>query len=142
MTIINFTPWSALLGGAFIGAGALLLLLGAGKIAGISGIIASLGNKSNHADKGWRVAFLVGLLLVPALLFASDAIAVPELAGFSVLKLAAAGLLVGIGTRLGNGCTSGHGICGMGRFSIRSVVATVVFIGAGMATVTLLGLGL
>lgn len=142
MTIINFTPWSALLGGAFIGAGALLLLLGAGKIAGISGIIASLGNKSKQADKSWRLAFLLGLLLVPALLFANDVIAVPELAGFSVLKLAAAGLLVGIGTRLGNGCTSGHGICGMGRFSIRSVVATGVFIAAGMATVTLLGFGL
>lgn len=143
MTIINFTPWSALLGGAIIGAGALLLLLGAGKIAGISGIIAGLGrhNSVQLADKGWRLAFLVGLLSVPALLFASEVIAVPELSGFSVLKLAAAGLLVGIGTRLGNGCTSGHGICGMGRFSIRSLVATVVFIGAGMATVTLLGLG-
>ena len=142
MTIVNFTPWSALLGGFSIGAGALLLLLGAGKIAGISGIIAGLGPKnSNQADKSWRLAFLVGLVLVPAVLFATQVTAVPVLADFSIIKLAIAGLLVGIGTRLGNGCTSGHGICGMGRFSLRSLVATLVFIGAGMVTVTLLGLG-
>ena len=142
MTIVNFTPWSALLGGFSIGAGALLLLLGAGKIAGISGIIAGLGAKnSSQADKSWRLAFLLGLVLVPAVLFATQVTAVPVLTDFSVIKLAIAGLLVGIGTRLGNGCTSGHGICGMGRFSLRSLVATLVFIGAGMVTVTLLGLG-
>ena len=138
MTIINFTPWSALLGGASIGAGALLLLLGAGKIAGISGIVAGIGNQS---DKSWRLAFVLGLILVPGVLFASQLVAVPVLADFSVLKLVLAGLLVGIGTRLGNGCTSGHGICGIGRFSRRSLVATGVFMAAGIATVTLLGLG-
>lgn len=138
MTIINFTPWSALLGGASIGAGALLLLLGAGKIAGISGIIAGVGRVR---DSHWRLAFLLGLLVMPGLLFVSQQVAVPNLADFSLLKLVLAGLLVGIGTRLGNGCTSGHGICGMGRFSIRSVVATLVFIAIGMVTVTLLGVG-
>lgn len=143
MTIVNFTPWSALLGGFSIGVGALLLLLGAGKIAGVSGIIVGLGrhHHSNQIDKRWRLAFLVGLVLVPAVLFATQLTAVPALADFSVIKLVIAGLLVGIGTRLSNGCTSGHGICGMGRFSIRSLVATLVFIGTGMATVTLLGLG-
>ena len=138
MTIINFTPGSALFGAAIIGAGALLLLLGAGKIAGIRGIVAGIGNQS---DKGWRLAFVLGLILVPGVLFASQLVAVPVLADFSVLKLALAGLLVGIGTRLGNGCTSGHGICGIGRFSRRSMVATGVFMAAGIATVTLLGLG-
>ncbi|MBU3823567.1 MAG: YeeE/YedE family protein [Candidatus Oceanisphaera merdipullorum] len=143
MTIINFTPWSALLGGVCIGLGALLLLVGAGKIAGISGIIVGLGRKNSAplSDKSWRLAFLLGLVLVPAVLFASQQIAVPNLAEFSVIKLVLAGLLVGIGTRLGNGCTSGHGICGMGRFSKRSFVATLVFIVSGMLTVTLLGLG-
>ena len=143
MTIINFTPGSALLGGAIIGAGALLLLLGAGKVAGISGIIAGIGNQanSNRLEQSWRLAFVLGLVLVPGLLFASQLVAVPLLADFSVLKLALAGLLVGVGTRLGNGCTSGHGICGIGRFSRRSLVATAVFMAAGMATVTLLGLG-
>ncbi|MGB5853941.1 MAG: YeeE/YedE thiosulfate transporter family protein [Oceanisphaera sp.] len=138
MTIVNFTPWIALMGGACIGAGALLLLLAAGKIAGISGIVAGIGTQ---ADKGWRVAFVLGLVLVPAVLFASGQIAVPELTSISVFKLALAGLLVGIGTRLGNGCTSGHGICGIGRFSWRSLVATLVFMAAGIATVTVLGLG-
>lgn len=138
MTIINFTPGSALLGGAMIGAGALLLLLGAGKIAGISGILAGIGELP---DKRWRLAFVAGLIGVPAILFASRLVAVPILAEVSVLKLALAGLLVGIGTRLGNGCTSGHGICGMGRFSWRSLVATGVFMAAGIGTVTLLGLG-
>lgn len=138
MTIVNFTPWSALLGGAIIGAGALLLMLGAGKVAGISGILSGIGSQP---DKGWRLAFVLGLFLLPALLFWSDLIVPPSLAAFSVTKLVLAGLLVGIGTRLCNGCTSGHGICGIGRLSWRSIVATVLFIAAGMATVTLLGLG-
>ena len=138
MTIVNFTPWTALIGGACIGAGALLLLLGAGKIAGISGIVSGIGTQ---ADKGWRLAFVLGLVLMTAVLFGSGNIAVPELASVSVLKLVLAGLLVGLGARLGNGCTSGHGICGIGRFSWRSIVATLVFMAAGIATVTVLGLG-
>lgn len=138
MTIVNFTPWTALLGGIFIGLGALFLLLAGGKIAGISGIISGIGNQS---DKGWRLAFLLGLALVPGVLFYTEAVTAPSLASFSVFKLAAAGLLVGVGTRLGNGCTSGHGICGIGRFSWRSIVATLLFIMAGVLTVTLLGWG-
>ncbi|ATG73345.1 hypothetical protein CGX12_01140 [Zobellella denitrificans] len=138
MTIVNFTPWTALLGGLLIGGGALLLLIVGGRIAGISGIVAGIGAQP---DKGWRIAFVAGLLLVPFVLFGSGLAEAPSLERFSVLKLVLAGLLVGLGTRLGNGCTSGHGICGMGRFSLRSVVATLVFIAAGIATVTLLGWG-
>ncbi len=138
MTIVNFTPWSALLGGLLIGAGALLLLLGAGRIAGISGIVAGIGAQR---DKAWRVAFVAGLVLVTWLVFRLNWVNAPSLAEFSVVKLAIAGVLVGVGTRLGNGCTSGHGICGMGRFSWRSLVATLVFMAAGIATVTLLGWG-
>ncbi|WP_417614795.1 YeeE/YedE family protein [Oceanisphaera sp.] len=138
MTIVNFTPWTALIGGACIGGGALLLLLGTGKIAGISGIVSGIGAR---ADKGWRWAFVLGLVLVPTVLFGSGQIAIPELASVSALKLALAGVLVGIGTRLGNGCTSGHGICGIGRFSWRSIVATLVFMATGIATVTVLGWG-
>lgn len=138
MTIVNFTPWTALIGGACIGAGALLLLLAAGKIAGISGIVSGIGTQ---ADKGWRLAFVLGLMLMTTVLFGSGQIAIPELASVSALKLALAGVLVGIGARLGNGCTSGHGICGIGRFSWRSIVATLVFMAAGIATVTILGVG-
>lgn len=138
MTIVNFTPWSALLGGMLIGGGALLLLIVGGRIAGISGILAGIGSQP---DKGWRIAFVIGLVAVPFMLFSTRLSEAPSLAGISVFRLALAGLLVGIGTRLGNGCTSGHGICGMGRLSPRSMVATLVFIAAGIATVTLFGLG-
>ncbi|MGO1247771.1 MAG: YeeE/YedE family protein [Oceanisphaera sp.] len=138
MTIVNFTPWTALIGGACIGAGALLLMLAAGKTAGISGIVSGI---ATQADKHWRLAFVLGLILVPGVLFATQLVAVPELASMSVVKLVLAGLLVGVGTRLGNGCTSGHGICGIGRFSWRSLVATVVFMVAGIATVSALGWG-
>ncbi len=135
MTVVNFTPWSALFGGMLIGLGALLLMVVAGRVAGISGIISGIGSQP---DKGWRLAFVVGLLLIPLLLFQAKMVEVPSLAAVAPGKLLLAGLLVGVGTRLGNGCTSGHGICGMGRGSLRSVVATLVFIVAGMVTVTLL----
>lgn len=138
MTIVNFTPWTALLGGIFIGSSALLLLLAAGRIAGISGIVVGIGTLP---DKKWRIAFVAGLMLMPFFLFASDVFSAPSLERFSVIRLVLAGLLVGIGARLGNGCTSGHGICGMGRLSWRSVVATLVFMAAGIMTVTLFGLG-
>ncbi|WP_116474489.1 YeeE/YedE family protein [Zobellella maritima] len=118
-----------------IGLGALLLMVVAGRVAGISGIISGIGSQP---DKGWRLAFVVGLLLIPLLLFQAKMVEVPSLAAVAPGKLLLAGLLVGVGTRLGNGCTSGHGICGMGRGSLRSVVATLVFIVAGMVTVTLL----
>ncbi len=138
MNIVNFTPWTALFGGILIGAAALLLLLVGGKIAGISGIVAGIGGQP---DKGWRIAFVAGLVLVPFVLFGSDWVTAPSLERFSAPRLILAGLLVGIGARLGNGCTSGHGICGMGRLSKRSLVATLVFMAAGISTVTILGVG-
>ncbi|MDV2857463.1 YeeE/YedE family protein [Oceanimonas sp. CAM02] len=138
MTIVNFTPFSALAGGLLIGAAALILLLVGGRIAGISGIVAGIGSQP---DKGWRLAFVAGLIAAPLLVFGVDLAEAYSLQEYSPWRLLLAGLLVGIGTRLGNGCTSGHGICGMGRLSPRSVVATLVFMAAGIATVTLLGLG-
>ncbi|WP_250464063.1 YeeE/YedE family protein [Microbulbifer litoralis] len=128
-----FTPLSALAGGALIGLATALLLLANGRIAGISGIVGGL-LKPTAGETGWRLAFVAGLLLAPGLwgLFA----ALPPIridAGYPLLV--AAGLLVGIGTRYGSGCTSGHGVCGLSRLSPRSLVATLLFMGAGFATV-------
>lgn len=121
----NFTPWSALAGGALVGISACLLMLFTGKIAGISGIISGLLNPQKGEFK-WRLAFVAGMILSVFLLIPFS-IGLPELASQPLLYIAIAGLLVGFGTRLGNGCTSGHGIIGMGRFSKRSIVATCVF---------------
>ena len=130
----EFTPLPALLGGALIGLAATLLYAGIGRIAGISGI---LGNAFEQAvERGWRVAFLLGLIGGAGAWFTfSDA---PVRQGFPLPWLLAAGLLVGFGTRLGNGCTSGHGICGLARLSRRSLVAVLAFMASGIATVYLL----
>lgn len=138
MTIVNFTPWTALAGGLLIGSAALLLFVLGGRIAGISGIVAGIGSQP---DKSWRMAFVAGLVAVPLVLFGLDVANAASLQHYSPWRLLVAGLLVGIGTRLSNGCTSGHGICGLGRLSPRSVVATLIFMAAGIATVTLSGLG-
>ena len=135
----NFTPWSALAGGGLIGLVAALLFLGFGRIAGISGILGSL-LREQSAEAGWRLAFLCGLLLAPGLwaAVAPDGLPVPASTidvpgGWAIIVVA--GLLVGFGTRLANGCTSGHGMCGLARFSRRSLVAVLCFMGSGMATV-------
>ena len=128
----TFTPWSALGGGALIGLAVWVLLHGNGRIAGISGIIGGL--LSRAADKGWRIAFLAGLLLSPWLwqLFAT----LPAMTiDADTSLLIGAGLLVGISTRYGSGCTSGHGVCGLARLSPRSLAATMLFMGSGFATV-------
>jgi len=119
----------ALAGGVLIGAGSVTLLLLNGRIAGVSGI---LGNVIRAAvgEQGWRVAFLLGLI-VPALIFGAGS---PMLPG-DWRWAAASGLLVGIGTQLGSGCTSGHGVCGLANLSARSLVATLVFMSAGVITV-------
>lgn len=129
----HFTPISALLGGLLIGLAAAMLWLTNGRIAGISGIVGDLPS-ARPGDITWRVAFLAGLILAP-LLYAA-------LAGTPAIRLDAAvpailvgGLLVGFGTRLGGGCTSGHGVCGLARLSPRSLVATCLFMAAGFATV-------
>jgi uncharacterized protein len=127
----EFTPVSALLGGALIGAAATLLLWSLGRIAGVSGILN--GALEQPPGRGWRFAFLAGLVAAAGIWFAVSG-AQPR-AGFPLPWLVAGGLLVGFGTRLGGGCTSGHGICGLARLSKRSLVAVAVFMGAGFATV-------
>lgn len=132
----EFTPVTALLGGALIGLAATLLLATIGRVAGISGIV---NNAIEQRDgRGWRLAFLAGLVAGATAWFAfGTGVALPR-SGFPLPWLIAAGLLVGFGTRLGSGCTSGHGICGLARLSPRSLAAVVAFMGAGMATVYVL----
>ena len=129
----NFTPWLSLAGGLLIGLAAAMFVLLNGRIAGISGILGGL-LRPIHGDIGWRVAFIAGLIVAP---FVFGAVApLPEAqidAGTGTLILA--GLLVGVGTRYGSGCTSGHGVCGISRLSPRSLVATVAFMFAGFVTV-------
>ncbi len=129
----HFTPWASLAGGILIGVAATMLVLLNGRIAGISGIVGGL-LAPRRADVAWRVAFVAGLLAAP-LAMASYAQAPRIDAG--VGTLVAAGLLVGLGTSYGSGCTSGHGVCGLSRLSPRSLVATLAFMAAGMATVFL-----
>jgi uncharacterized membrane protein YedE/YeeE len=130
----HFTPVSAAIGGALIGLSAVLLMLSTGRVAGISGIFAGLLNWRGE-DKRWCIAFLGGLILAPILagLIGYD-MAQPRLPS-NWTVIAVAGLLVGFGTRLGGGCTSGHGICGIARLSPRSVAATIVFMATAIVTV-------
>jgi uncharacterized membrane protein YedE/YeeE len=129
----NFTPWTALAGGALIGLSAALFILINGRIAGITGIIGGLFGSAMH-DAGWRIAFTAGLIIAPIiwLLFA----ALPEIkidASYGLLAIA--GLIVGLGARYGSGCTSGHGVCGISRLSPRSIIATLTFMSTGFLTV-------
>ena len=130
----DFTPVSALIGGALIGGSAAWFLIMNGRIAGISGVLGGLLQPS-RSDVGWRIAFLAGMLLAPLLFVAAGgawpAVEIDASAGLLVV----AGLLVGFGTRLGAGCTSGHGVCGIGRASPRSIAATLVFMATAIVTV-------
>ncbi|KMQ74486.1 YeeE/YedE family protein [Marinobacter subterrani] len=129
----SFTPWSSLAGGILIGLAAASFLLLNGRIAGISGILGGLLTPA-RGDIAWRVAFLAGLIGAPAAwLLAGDLPAIEIQAGYPALVVA--GLLVGIGTRYGSGCTSGHGVCGLSRLSLRSLAATLSFMAAGFVTV-------
>lgn len=131
-----FTPWSALIGGALIGLAAAMLVLLNGRIAGISGILGGL-LRPVSSDVAWRVAFVLGLVGSPWVYGLVTAWPVPRIdAGYTALVVA--GLLVGVGTRYGSGCTSGHGVCGLSRLSPRSLVATVAFMAAGFLTVFVL----
>jgi len=128
-----FTPVSALAGGALIGVAVAMFLWFNGRIAGISGVLGGL-LAPVRGDIAWRVAFIAGLVAAPLLYLLVVARPVVQIeASFAALVLA--GLLVGVGTRYGSGCTSGHGVCGLSRFSPRSLVATVLFMLAGFATV-------
>jgi uncharacterized membrane protein YedE/YeeE len=129
-----FTPISAAVGGILIGASAALLWLTLGRIAGISGIIGSLLTPSRE-DNAWRVAFIAGLVVAPVLYSAVGGFVPPIVVDAPTSVVVTAGLLVGFGTRLGGGCTSGHGVCGMARLSPRSIVATLLFMTAGFASV-------
>jgi uncharacterized protein len=125
----------AFIGGCLIGVSAVLLMAFSGRIAGISGIVAGLLPPNPAKDRTWRIAFILGLLLAPAVLAlvtGNNRIGSPTV-GPSLLI--AAGLLVGVGTTLSNGCTAGHGICGLSRLSPRSLTAVVVFIATAMITV-------
>ena len=130
----HFTPLTAFGGGILIGLAALLFLLIQGRVAGISGILAGLLAPATP-DTGWRWCFIGGLGVGGALGFWLLGLPAPELSQVSWNWLLVGGLLVGFGAKLGNGCTSGHGICGIGRLSVRSIVATLLFMLAGMVTV-------
>jgi len=133
-----FTPWSAVIGGLVIGLASGIYLLGNGRVAGIAGIVSSplraLISGASLVPERTRLLFIAGLLLAPWLwrLVAPLPVTQVDVGWFGVT---AAGLLVGIGVRMGNGCTSGHGVCGLSRFSLRSLANVVAFMGAGFATV-------
>jgi uncharacterized membrane protein YedE/YeeE len=129
----NFTPLSALIGGALIGLSAVILWVTDGRVAGISGIVGGLAAPAG-GDAGWRVAFLLGLVAAPLVYWTAGGGFPSVTISSSLPLLVAGGLLVGFGTRLGGGCTSGHGVCGVARLSPRSLVATLVFMAAGFAT--------
>jgi uncharacterized membrane protein YedE/YeeE len=132
----NFTPVSAAIGGALIGLSAVLLMAFSGRIAGISGIFAGLINPQT-TDRAWRAAFIGGLVAAPlAAALLGHTVPTPRMPG-SYITVVIGGLLVGFGTRLGSGCTSGHGICGIARLSPRSIVATGVFVMAAIIVVAL-----
>jgi uncharacterized membrane protein YedE/YeeE len=134
--ILHFTPWTAFAGGALIGLAAALLILLNGRIAGISGIVGGL-LRPQSGDIGWRLAFVAGIVLAP-LIYAAFYVLPEVQIDASWGTIIAAGLIVGVGTRYGSGCTSGHGVCGISRLSPRSMAATAIFMAAGFITVFLL----
>ena len=129
----SFTPWSAIIGGAIIGGAAAMFALVNGRIAGISGIVGGLV-RPTYPDLAWRAAFVLGLLVAPVI-YARIALLPAIEIDANYPTIIVAGLLVGVGTRYGAGCTSGHGVCGVSRLSPRSLVATLSFMAAGVATV-------
>jgi hypothetical protein len=132
----NFTPVSALIGGALIGLAAAIYILGLGRVAGVSGILGSL-LRPRSGEAPAQLAFVAGLIAAPLLIGAAG-VPLPALSiDASLPVVIAGGLLVGFGTRLGGGCTSGHGVCGIARFSTRSLAATMLFMAAGAAVVFL-----
>ena len=133
MDLLAFTPWTALAGGVLIGLASAIFVLAIGRPASISGIVGGL-LRLNLRDLDWRVAFVAGLVVAPNLYGAF--VYLPSIkieAGYATLIVA--GLLVGVGTRYAGGCTSGHVVCGLSRLSLRAMVATMLFVAAGFATV-------
>ncbi|MBU3670958.1 MAG: YeeE/YedE family protein [Sinobacteraceae bacterium] len=134
----HFTPWAALAGGALLGVASAAFILVNGRILGISGILGGL-LIPRRSDASWRVFFLLGLILAPTSLslLAPELLSAPRIDAGNA-TIVAAGILVGLGTRYGSGCTSGHGVCGLSRLSPRSLVATLAFMASGFATVYLI----
>ncbi len=131
----HFTPWASLTGGILLGLASALFILVNGRILGISGIVGGL-LRPRAGDIGWRLSFVLGMLVAPLLYAAVVALPAVRIdAGWGTLLVA--GTMVGFGTRYGSGCTSGHGVCGLSRLSPRSVVATLAFMAAGFVTVYL-----
>ncbi len=131
----DFTPGTALLGGVLIGLAAMVRMLGSGRIVGISGIVSRLLPPMVASDRMERIVFVVGLIAAPVLYVLASGQPIQFHVSTNVPLLIAGGLLVGFGSVLGNGCTSGHGVCGMASLSGRSIVAAVVFTVAGMIVV-------
>ena len=137
----NFTPISAAIGGVLVGLAAVLLMLCNGRIAGITGIAAGLLDPAG-SDRGWRAAFVAGLIAAPlSATLLGYPVPAPQMPS-NMIIIAAAGLLVGFGTRLGNGCTSGHGVCGIARLSVRSITATIIFMVTAIIVVALMRHGI
>ncbi len=133
----DFEVLMPLTGGILIGISASMMLLFSGRIAGISGIFGGMLFQQGK-ERAWRLSFITGLIVGGILLYTINAEFFENSSGRSLLAINIAGLLVGIGTRIGGGCTSGHGVCGIGRLSVRSIVATVTFVFAGMVAVVLI----
>ena len=135
-SIVNFTPYASLAGGALIGLSAVGLMATLGRIAGITGIVRGVVPEQANDPPGWRIAFLVGAIVAPTLLLFTG---FGSVISFSVpvpaITLPLSGILVGVGTTYGNGCPSGHGICGLARFSPRSLVAVLTFMATAAMTV-------
>ena len=137
MNIINFTPYSALTGGSLIGFAAFIFFIFNGRLSGVSSIASdSVFSKVNRID---NLLFLLGLIIGP-ILFSLSGNKIESVLTNSLPLIIIGGLLVGIGTKIGKGCTSGHGICGISRFSIRSIIATISFILTGVITVLIFGI--
>lgn len=133
----EFTPVSATIGGALIGLAAVILMAGNGRIAGISGVLGGLiAPRQSGPERAWRGAFIAGLVLAPVLYMALGP-AIEVVIPASTPLLIAAGLLVGVGTQMGSGCTSGHGVCGISRLSPRGIAATLTFMASGAVAVFL-----
>ena len=133
MNIINFTPIPAFVGGILIGLAVIIFLVGNGRLAGISGIVDNLFfSKNNRLD---NILFIVGVILGPIIYQTVTKSIIPFTITTSIPVVILGGIFVGVGTKIGSGCTSGHGICGISRFSIRSIVATLVFLTTGILTV-------
>lgn len=140
--VTEFTPWASLLGGVLIGISAVMVMVLFGRIAGITGVSTGalsliIPSQTKAADWDWRIAFIAGLIIAPLLvsLFTGD---IQQTVSDNVLGMALAGLLVGIGTTIGSGCTSGHGVCGLARLSTRSLAAVAIFMLFAAVTVFLL----